>query len=59
VTNQEHTPTFGQQPIWGRKVVAIGFTGTYTDDTAEGDGIALAGKQNMRFKSRLRLLIPD
>ena len=40
-------------------MVTIGFTGTYTDETAEGDGIALAGKQSIRFKSRLRLLIPD
>jgi hypothetical protein len=40
-------------------VVTIGFTGTYTDDSAEGDGMALAGKQAIRFKSRLRLLIPD
>lgn len=33
--------------------------GTYADETAEGDGIALAGKQSIRFKSKLRLLIPD
>jgi hypothetical protein len=33
--------------------------GIYTDETAEGDGIALAGKQSIRFKSKLRLLIPD
>jgi hypothetical protein len=59
VTNQEHSPTFGERPIWERKVVTIGFTGTYTDETAETDGIALAGKQSIRFKSRLRLLVPD
>src|SRR6266702_1583639 len=40
-------------PVWERKVVTIGFTGTYTDDTAESDGIALAGKQSIRFKSKL------
>jgi hypothetical protein len=39
VTNQEHSPTFGERPIWERKVVTIGFTGTYTDETAEGDGM--------------------
>jgi hypothetical protein len=59
VTNQEHSPTFRARPNWERKVVTIGFTGTYTDDSAEGDGMALAGKQAIRFKSRLRLLIPD
>src|ERR1700730_11015522 len=59
VTNQEHSPTYGERPVWERKVVTIGFTGTYTDETAESDGIALAGKQSIRFKSRLRLLVPD
>jgi hypothetical protein len=56
VTNQEHSPTFGARPVWERKVVT---TATYTDETAEGDGMALAGKQSLRFKSKLRLLIPD
>jgi hypothetical protein len=44
VTNQEHSPTFAERPVWERKVVTIGFTGTYTDETAEADGVALAGK---------------
>jgi len=57
VTNQEHSPAFGERAVWERKVVAIGFTGSYTDETAEADGIALAGKQSIRFKSKLRLLI--
>jgi len=39
--------------------VTIGFTGTYDDETAESDGIALAGKQSIRFRSRPRLLVPD
>ncbi|WP_225711813.1 hypothetical protein [Bradyrhizobium semiaridum] len=59
VTNQEHSPTYGERPVWERKVVTIGFTGTYTEDTAETEGIALAGKQSIRFRSKLRLLIPD
>jgi len=49
VTNQEHSPIFGARPNWERKVVTIGFTGTYTDDSADGDGKALAGKQAIRF----------
>jgi hypothetical protein len=28
-------------------------------ETAEADGIALAGKPSIRFKSKLRLPIPD
>ena len=59
VTNQEHSPTFGERPVWERRIVTIGFTGTYTEEGAESDGIALAGKQSIRFKSRLRLLVPD
>ena len=59
VTNQEHSPTFGARPVWERKVVTIGFSGTYTDVSAETDGMALAGKQSIRFKSKLRLLVPD
>jgi hypothetical protein len=34
VTNREHSPTFGARPVWERKIVTIGFTGTYTDETA-------------------------
>jgi hypothetical protein len=26
VISQEHSPTFGERPIWERKVVTIGFT---------------------------------
>src|SRR5260221_14374472 len=59
VTNQEHSPAFGARPVWERKTGTIGFTGPYTDDGAESDGIALAGKQSIRFKSKLRLLVPD
>ena len=59
VTNEELSPTYGARPVWERKTVTIGFTGTYTDEAAEADGIALAGKQSIRFKSKLRLLIPD
>jgi len=59
VTNQEHSPTYSARPVWERKVVTIGFTGTYTDESAEADGVSLAGKQSIRFKWRLRLLIPD
>ncbi|MGY2988221.1 MULTISPECIES: hypothetical protein [unclassified Bradyrhizobium] len=59
VTNEEHSPTDGERPVWERKVVTIGFTGTYTDQTAEGDGMPLAGKQSIRFRSKLRLLVAD
>ena len=59
LTNEEHSPSFDERPVWGRKVVTIGFSGTYTDETAYGEGIALAGKQSIRFRGNLRLLVPD
>lgn len=59
LTNEEHSPSFDERPVWGRKVVTIGFSGTYTDETAYGEGIALAGKQSIRFKGDLQLLVPD
>jgi len=34
-------------------------SGTHGAANTEADGIALAGKQSIRFKSKLRLLIPD
>lgn len=54
--NQEHTPTYGERPLFGRRDVGIGFSGTYTDDGAEADAMALAGKTSIRFKAVLKLL---
>jgi hypothetical protein len=39
--------------------MSIGFTGTYSDDGAEFEATALAGKQSFRFKSIYRLLFAD
>lgn len=58
VTSQEHTPALATR-LFARKVASIGFTGMYTDEGAESDNIALLGKQSVRFKTTLRLLIPD
>ncbi|MBN9004140.1 MAG: hypothetical protein J0H40_01885 [Rhizobiales bacterium] len=59
LTNQEHTPTYGARPMFGGKDVGIGFSGTYTDDSAEGEATALAGKRSIRFRATLRLLVAD
>src|SRR6476619_2210875 len=58
MTSQEHSPIAGTYP-WARKVMSIGFTGTYSDDGAEFEATALAGKQSFRFKSIYRLLFAD
>jgi hypothetical protein len=57
-TTQEHTPFHGKHP-WARKIVTLGFTGTYSDDGAEINAVALVGKQSVRFKSVLQLLVTD
>lgn len=59
LTNQEHTPTYGERPVFGGKDVGIGFSGTYTEEGAEGEATALAGKRSIRFKATLRLLVAD
>jgi hypothetical protein len=58
VTAQEHTPALATRPF-ARKIGTIGFTGTYTDDGAESDNTALLGKQSVRIKTVLRLLVAD
>ena len=58
MTSQEHTPIAGTFP-WARKIISTGFTGTYSDDGAEFEATALAGKQSFRFKSIYLLLVAD
>jgi hypothetical protein len=55
-TTQEHTPFHGKHP-WARKIVTLGFAGTYGDDGDEIEAVALVGKQSVRFKSILGLLV--
>jgi len=58
VTSQEHRPALATRPF-ARKVATIGFSGDYTDTGAESDNTALLGKQSIRFKTILRLLVAD
>jgi len=48
----------GKHP-WAGKIVTLGFMGTYRDDGAEIDAVALVGKQRVGFKSILRLFEAD
>ena len=45
--------------MFAGKVVSMGFNGTYTDDAAEFDATALAGKRSVQLKVIFRLLTPD
>jgi hypothetical protein len=58
ITVQEHTPVVGTDP-WARRLVTIGFSGTYTRDTAQHHGVALLGKQLTRLEVDFRLLKAD
>ena len=53
MTSREHSPISVTYP-WARKTLTIGFSGTYSDDGAEFEATALAGKQSFRFKSVYR-----
>jgi hypothetical protein len=46
---------FGVTPFFGRREVACGFTGTYSDGEAEVDGTALVGKTSVPFHAKLTL----
>ena len=54
IVNHEHTPSQGERPVFGGYEVGIGFSGTYTDDGADGEATALAGKRSIRFKAVLK-----
>jgi T3SS negative regulator,GrlR len=58
LTIREHTPD-PMNRLFARKVVTIGFTGTYTNDSAECEAVALVGKRSARMKVTFRLLIAD
>jgi hypothetical protein len=58
VTTREHVP---QQitNLFARKVVPMGFTGTYTDEGAEFEATALVGKRSARLHVIFHLLVAD
>jgi hypothetical protein len=58
ITVQEHTPVIATEP-WARRIVTIGFSGTYTDVSAQHHGVALLGKQLTRLQVNFRLLAAD
>jgi hypothetical protein len=57
-TTREHEPDMITR-LFARKVVTMGFAGTYTNDGAEFEATALAGKRSVRLKVIFRLLVAD
>jgi hypothetical protein len=58
VTTREHVPELITK-LFARKVVTMGFTGTYTDEGAEFEATALVGKRSVRLHVMFQLLIAD
>ena len=56
IVNQEHTPAKGENPVFGGYEVGIGFSGACTPESAELEGIALAGKRSLRLAATLKLM---
>ncbi|WP_445221922.1 GrlR family regulatory protein [Bradyrhizobium sp. Pa8] len=56
IVNQEHTPSKGENPVFGGGEVGIGFSGTCTAESGELEGIALAGKRSLRLAASLKLM---
>jgi hypothetical protein len=56
LVNHEHTPSQGERPVFGGYEVGIGFSGTYTEEGAEAEATALAGKRSIRFSAVLKKL---
>jgi hypothetical protein len=57
--NREHVPSYGTRPVFGRRDVGIGFSGSYDGQRATAEATALAGKQSIRFRAELELLMAD
>jgi hypothetical protein len=58
ILNQEHSPAKGENPIFGGYEVGIGFSGTCSDQSAELEATAFAGKRSLRLSAVLKLMRP-
>jgi hypothetical protein len=54
ILHQEHTPSKGENPVFGGHEVGIGFAGTCTEDSALLEATALAGKRSLRLTAVLK-----
>lgn len=56
ILNQEHTPSVGENPVFGGHDVGIGFAGTCDEQGALVEATALAGKRSLRLTAVLKLM---
>jgi hypothetical protein len=53
VTINQHTPSAGHFPLFGGKEVGIGFAGSFDDERASIEGMALVGRTSLIFRATL------
>jgi len=58
ITIEEHTPAPVTRPM-ARRIVSLGFSGTYTDTGAQVSCTALISKRSVRYDAIFRLLVAD
>jgi hypothetical protein len=56
ILTQEHTPARKEHPLFGGLDVGIGFSGTCSQQGADMEGVAFAGKRSVRLQAALRLI---
>jgi hypothetical protein len=54
----QHTEAPGLNLVFGGREVTCGFTGTFSQDSADIDGTALVGSYSIPFRARLALKVP-
>ena len=54
----QHTEAPGLNLVFGGREVSCGFTGTYSEGTADIDGTALVGQTSVPFRAQLTLRAP-
>ena len=54
----QHTEAPGLNLVFGGREVTCGFTGSYSEGTADIDGTALVGSYSIPFRARLTLKVP-
>ena len=58
LTSNEHSRSAGSLPLFGGREVTCGFSGTFSADAAQCDGMALVGKTSVMWHADLVLRAP-
>jgi hypothetical protein len=58
IITHQHTESVGKNLAFGGREVSCGFTGIYSDGSAEAEGTALVGKTSVLFSAVLKMRAP-